>query len=225
MSSLNSKITPSGPWLDLSEAARYLGVHFTTLRRWADAGEIPCIRTPGGRRRFALSDLQQFLERLRQPSTKRFPEFSESNALEMARRHIQAHSIYQERWFARLGEGERLHFKRSGQRLFGLLLQYSTRSDAGRVFLEEAKRTAQEYGVICYQAGLSITDTVKALLFFRRSLVDAVFEAASLNSPHDIESQRLYRRMSDFFDTILLDIVQSYCDIQVQNASQSRKGQ
>ena len=29
-----------GKWMRLSEAADYIGVHFTTLRRWTDAGEI-----------------------------------------------------------------------------------------------------------------------------------------------------------------------------------------
>ncbi len=59
------EIRPAERWLDLSEAAVYLGVHFTTLRRWSDAGDVACIRTPGGRRRYALSDLQRFLEGLR----------------------------------------------------------------------------------------------------------------------------------------------------------------
>ena len=39
-------------WLTLSEAAEQLGVHPTTLRRWADNGDIPVSVTPGGHRRF-----------------------------------------------------------------------------------------------------------------------------------------------------------------------------
>ena len=48
-------------WMDLSEASAFLGVHFTTLRRWVDAGKAPCIRTPGGRRRFDRVELAAFL--------------------------------------------------------------------------------------------------------------------------------------------------------------------
>ena len=40
-------------WLTLSQAAQELGVHLTTLRRWADNGDIPVMLTPGGHRRFA----------------------------------------------------------------------------------------------------------------------------------------------------------------------------
>src|SRR5512135_2043421 len=81
---------PSGDrWLDLSEAAQYLGVHFTTLRRWADAGDVPCIRTPGGRRRFAQSDLERTMAGMRQPVRALVP--LETRALDMARAELKAH--------------------------------------------------------------------------------------------------------------------------------------
>lgn len=46
--------------LSVSEAARFLGVSSATVRRWADAGELRATRTPGGQRRFALSELERF---------------------------------------------------------------------------------------------------------------------------------------------------------------------
>ena len=49
-------------WLPLGQAANRLGVHPTTLRRWADKGDIPFFLTPGGHRRFAVSDLDAFAE-------------------------------------------------------------------------------------------------------------------------------------------------------------------
>ncbi|MEZ4613334.1 MAG: helix-turn-helix domain-containing protein, partial [Caldilineaceae bacterium] len=48
-------------WLTLSEASDFLGVHYTTLRSWADNGDIPVFRTPGGHRRFSVGDLRRFL--------------------------------------------------------------------------------------------------------------------------------------------------------------------
>jgi excisionase family DNA binding protein len=44
-----------------SQAARYLGVSLATVRRWTDAGHVSCYRTPGGQRRFAREQLDEFL--------------------------------------------------------------------------------------------------------------------------------------------------------------------
>jgi len=44
-----------------SQAARYLGVSLATIRRWTDAGHVSCYRTPGGQRRFAREQLDEFM--------------------------------------------------------------------------------------------------------------------------------------------------------------------
>lgn len=48
-------------WLTLSEAGEHLGVAQGTIRRWADAGNLPVFRTPGGHRRFRREDLEAFM--------------------------------------------------------------------------------------------------------------------------------------------------------------------
>ena len=49
---------PEGRWLRLSAACRLLGVDQSTLRRWADSGQVRTFRTPGGHRRFAEEDIR-----------------------------------------------------------------------------------------------------------------------------------------------------------------------
>ena len=44
-----------------SQAASYLGVSLATIRRWTDAGHVSCYRTPGGQRRFARAQLDEFI--------------------------------------------------------------------------------------------------------------------------------------------------------------------
>jgi excisionase family DNA binding protein len=44
-----------------SQAANYLGVSLATIRRWTDAHHISCYRTPGGQRRFAREQLDDFI--------------------------------------------------------------------------------------------------------------------------------------------------------------------
>src|SRR5437868_889695 len=50
-------------WLTLGQAARFLGVAQSTIRKWSDAKRIPAFYTPGGHRRYRRADLETFLER------------------------------------------------------------------------------------------------------------------------------------------------------------------
>jgi excisionase family DNA binding protein len=49
-------------WLTLGQAAKYLGVAQSTIRKWSDQGRVPAFYTPGGHRRYRRSDLDKFLE-------------------------------------------------------------------------------------------------------------------------------------------------------------------
>ena len=50
-------------WLTLGQAAKYLGVAQSTIRKWSDSGRVPAFYTPGGHRRYRRMDLDAFLER------------------------------------------------------------------------------------------------------------------------------------------------------------------
>jgi excisionase family DNA binding protein len=50
-------------WLTLGQAAKYLGVAQSTIRKWSDVGRLPAFYTPGGHRRYRRGDLDAFLER------------------------------------------------------------------------------------------------------------------------------------------------------------------
>lgn len=41
------------------EAAKILGVHVSSLRRWENEGKLRAIRTPGGQRRFILEEVEK----------------------------------------------------------------------------------------------------------------------------------------------------------------------
>jgi excisionase family DNA binding protein len=60
-----SRLAPAGEpdWLTLGQAAKYLGVAQSTIRKWSDQGRVPAFYTPGGHRRYRRRDLDNFLER------------------------------------------------------------------------------------------------------------------------------------------------------------------
>jgi MerR family transcriptional regulator, light-induced transcriptional regulator len=49
--------------LSTRQVAHLLGVGEATVKRWADAGEIDCFRTPGGHRKFRLRDVTAFVQK------------------------------------------------------------------------------------------------------------------------------------------------------------------
>ncbi|MGD0167122.1 MAG: response regulator [Gaiellaceae bacterium] len=59
------RLSEPSEWLTLGQAAKYLGVAQSTIRKWCDAGRVPAFTTPGGHRRFRRSDLDDFIERSR----------------------------------------------------------------------------------------------------------------------------------------------------------------
>ncbi|MEC8193414.1 MAG: helix-turn-helix domain-containing protein [Myxococcota bacterium] len=59
--------------LNPRQAARLLGVHAASVKRWSDQGRLRCIRTAGGHRRFLRRDV----EALRTPPSARHPRFVE----------------------------------------------------------------------------------------------------------------------------------------------------
>src|SRR5256714_988642 len=55
--------TSEPDWLTLGQAAKYLGVAQSTIRKWSDQGRVPAFYTPGGHRRSRRADLESFLNR------------------------------------------------------------------------------------------------------------------------------------------------------------------
>lgn len=56
---------PEQDWLTLGQAARFLGVAQSTIRKWSDQGRLPAFYTPGGHRRFQRAHLEAFVDRSR----------------------------------------------------------------------------------------------------------------------------------------------------------------
>ena len=50
-------------WLTLGQAAKFLGVAQSTIRKWSDQGRVPAFYTPGGHRRYRRRDLEAFVDR------------------------------------------------------------------------------------------------------------------------------------------------------------------
>ena len=57
----------SSRFMNVGQAATYLGVSAASLRNWSNRGLVPVYRTPGGQRRFDATDLDDFMHSMREP--------------------------------------------------------------------------------------------------------------------------------------------------------------
>ena len=197
------------PGLNLSEAADFLGVHFTTLRRWADAGQVPCIRTPGGRRRFSRSELTAFLAGLHSGESAG-NKTQRKLGLPVPVSQLTHTGLSREPWYPRLDDAQRAAMRVEGQGLMAVLMQFATRTNGGDVFLEEGRRVASRYGVACLRVGLTLGETIQTFINVRRGIMDSVYQAGALAGAPDADTWRLYDRMNTFLDNMLLAMLESF---------------
>src|SRR5260221_14021112 len=197
------------PWLGLGRAARMLGVHPITLRRWADQGEIAVMLTPGGHRRFALGDLQRFAAERQQVrvTTGREQSWAEQ-ALQHTRREIGGRRG--EPWLAAFGEADRQHNRELGRRLMGVMLQFVSLSDGGEALLDEAVSIGGAYGQNALALGLSLVEALQAMLFFRDTLVEAAVQMPEAARARPEANVQLVRRINRLLNAVQLAIAGIY---------------
>jgi MerR family transcriptional regulator, light-induced transcriptional regulator len=79
--------------LSTRQVATLLGVGEATVKRWADAGEIDCFRTPGGHRKFRLRDVTTFVHDRNFQATGPLPGGVPSDACELGAKAIEYFEI------------------------------------------------------------------------------------------------------------------------------------
>jgi excisionase family DNA binding protein len=196
-------------WLPLGKAAVLLGVHTMTLRRWSDSGRFPSYRTPGGHRRFALSDIQAYLLRQRGGESDDVDQDWADSALVTTRQQVANQPPA--RWMQAIDQEElRDEYRELGHQLMGLLLQYVAAEDTNGSFVQEAKRIGRSYGVYGRRAGLTLTNILEATLFFRDILVESSLKIPSTTYVEPDASLRILRRVNEIINAVQLAVTDYY---------------
>lgn len=195
-------------WLALKEASDFLGVHFTTLRTWADNGEIPVFRTPGGHRRFSHDDLRRFLAQRSQllpPDEHGLV----SVALGRARQELSRSPGLSRDWrYPLQGEAEQARRQR-GRQLFALAVSFVLKPSQSERLLEQGRELGREYGSEAAAGGVSLAETGRAVQFFRSQLVAAVRHSEGTAGP-DADDLRVQQLIDQFLDEVLYAVLDGY---------------
>ena len=192
-------------WLSLSQAAAELDIHPTTLRRWADSGAIGVMVTPGGHRRFDRDEIGRFVESQRTKRRDNVQTAWAENAIQQTRQQITR----REQAIVPASDEARVELRKLGQRLVGLAMRYMAADEsAEQVLLDEANDIGRQYGTLSQLSGLSLTDALKASLFFHQQLLESSLE---LPTPVSAETgNRILRRINRLLNTVHLGIAAMY---------------
>lgn len=199
-------------WLSLSQAAKQLGVHPSTVRAWADHGYLPSQRTQGGHRRFRRSDVDIRMHTRFESTT---PEATSvyAHVLRNTRIQISETNLEAEKWYQKMDDEAREQYRLSGRSLVEGLIGHLTSNEDG---LEaEARSLGYEYASRGQRVGLTSVEAAHAFQFFRTAVMDAIltaYENADVHSPQ-IWAQ-LLRKMNSFSDLIIITLLDTYEAIQ-----------
>lgn len=198
-------------WLSLSEASALLGVHPTTLRRWADSGNFPCLRTPGGHRRFRTADVVAWTQGTQTTALAPGAETLVQSAVGYTRQEMARNHVTHESWYTAFEqEDDRQQMRDTGRRLFGLAIQYMSRTHEHEPVLQEGRRIGEFFGQQSAELKISLVDTVRALFFFRESLLRAAKPGQANPGQYDAEDVRIHRQLRYFMDEVMYACLASY---------------
>jgi len=201
-------IAVKGKWLTLKEASAFLGVHFTTLRGWADRGEIPVFRTPGGHRRFSLDDLRRFLgERAGSyPAPDTYALVT--TAVERVRAELRRSQPTPQRWQYSLDPAVDQARRERGRALFALAISFVMKPQQRSHLLDSGRQLGWEYGHEAALSGVTLAETGRAVQFFRSQLVDTVRNSETERI--DADDIRIERLIDLFLDEVLYAVLDGY---------------
>ena len=192
----------------IRQAAGLLGVHPLTLRNWSEKGVVPCLRTPGGHRRYRLRDLQRVLTAPHEdPATAaaivQLVRRAVSAAVAAPRRSAPATALRTLR--ADLSRHQRRSLAELGRELLSLLIRFavpqapaaSGEATPAGPLLRRGRQLGRSYGMAARRLGLPPSAVVATFNFFQGAVVAALAECEALD----------YQRLNRLFGVVLLAAV------------------
>ena len=194
-------------WLTLGQACRMLGVDESTLRRWADNGQVRAFRTLGGHRRFAETDVRELLAGGH--DGQRYRELGEM-AVTRIRRQLHTRPAREASWYATVDEPSRDRLRPLGRKLAALAADYLGRRTRRAGLLEDARELGHEYGRELASSGLALAQAVEAFIFFRRSLDAATKQATQQHGLSAADALTAHEQVTALADQVLIGLTEAY---------------
>ena len=203
-------------WLSLSDTAKLLGVHPSTVRLWSDKGALPVHKTQGGHRRYKRGEILLWAETNSKSKNEALePEGMMQEVVKNVRMQISEGHLEAEAWYQKLDEEARTQYRMSARSLFQGLMTYVATD--GQEAESEAYAIGYEYASRARRYNLSYVDAARAFLFFRDALVESVIKVYSEANIPARRATELYTRIHTFTDDILISLLETYRKLENAN--------
>jgi excisionase family DNA binding protein len=167
-------------WITLSAASDMLGVSESTIRRWADAGDVRSYRTAGGHRRILEDDLRSIVVKAAAQAPASDADHISGIALSRVKRRIsrgrQTHSLAV---FEGISESARDRLRLTGRQLVDLFARYIASPARGARYNEDALTIGREYGRMLVGEHIGLTNAIAIFNSMRRSLEETASQIAT----------------------------------------------
>ena len=200
-------------WLSLSDAAKLLGVHPSTVRLWSDKGVLPTHRTSGGHRRYRRNEVILWAKTAREVRVE--PDSILHTAMKNVRVQIGEANLESQGWYQKLDESARAQYRESAHSLSRGLMTYLSAENEDDF---EAHAIGYEYASRARRYGLSAVDATRALLFFRNALIESVMKVyREANILSGKAWEEMLHKMHTFTDQILISLLETYHKLESAN--------
>ncbi len=208
-------------WLTLGAASRLLGVSESTIRRWADSGEIRSFRTAGGHRRVAAEDIRAIVEQGGQRGGSGAERIGSLALARVRRRLARTRGTPLMAHLQSLDEESRERLRLLGRQLVDLFARCIASGARHERYAEDARAIGREYGRVLVQAGVGIGTAVSIFNRLRRSLEETASQTATeahLPTERAVEAIEHVLELADVVLEGMADLYESLMPVQAGSA-------
>ena len=195
-------------WLSLRGAADLLGVHPATVRAWADKGDLPSRRTPGGHRRFRRADVEQMARN--QPEMQPIElQVILQNALGQTRMRVGEGTLTDAPWYEAMSDETRQLLRTQGREVLEELRRYLSEG-APDSQLSSAIKLGERYASRLLQDGLTLPQAMRGFIYFSDFVINSILTWLEITPRSANEWGSMLKHVNTFADAMLLSIVEYY---------------
>lgn len=167
-------MTPEAKLLNISAASRLLGVSEPALRQWTDERKIKAFVTPGGHRRYSMTELKNFMRSNQKLfGIKDLTSQMEESAPE--HRYLDSSFLKTTSWYKMNVEAQG-QFAALGREILTLIIRSISEPKRHDEILKSIQENGAKFGEMTARLDMSLSDSIQAFVQHRELLLRVTTE-------------------------------------------------